>query len=131
MSTPVSSDPLPPVTDPPLPDCARPTGDRAELRLGATSVRVGGTLPLQVVNTSTGCLTLGVGYSFERLQDGGWVAVPSNQLFITLAVLLGPGQTYAKQAQIPADFVPGTYRVVDSVTGTANIALAAQFDVTA
>ena len=52
-------------------------------------------------------------------------------MFITLAVLLGPGQTYAKQAQIPADFVPGTYRVVDSVSGAASIALAAQFDVTA
>ena len=93
-------------------------------------MRAGGTLPLEVVNTSAGCLTLGVGYSFERLQDGSWVAVPSNQLFITLAVLLGPGQTYAKQAQIPADFVPGTYRVVDARHGAANIHLAAQFEVT-
>jgi hypothetical protein len=130
VSTPVSSGPLPPVTDPPLPDCARPSGDRAELRLGAPSVSAGGTLPLEVVNTSTGCLVLGVGYSFERLQDGVWVTAPSNQMFITLGVLLGPGQTYPKQAAIPADFLPGTYRVVDTVSGATGIRLAAEFQVT-
>jgi hypothetical protein len=130
-SQPVSSGPLPPVEDPQLPACARPTGDRAELRLGAASVPAGGTLPLQVVNTSTGCLTLGVGYSFERLHDGVWVAVPSNQMFITLAVLLAPGETYAKPAVVPADAVPGTYRVLDSAYGAAPVPLVAQFEVTA
>jgi hypothetical protein len=91
---------------------------------------VGGTLPLEVVNTSTGCLTLGVGYSFERLQDGAWVTAPANQMFITLGVLLGPGQSYPKQARIPADFVPGTYRVLDTLTGATSLHLAAQFEVT-
>jgi hypothetical protein len=125
--TPVSSGPLPPAE--PFEPC-RPDGDTAELRLGATSVKPGGTLPLEVVNTSGSCLTLGVGYSFERLQpDGSWVTVPSNQIFITLAVILSPGQTYAKQAVVPADAAPGTYRVVDQAYGSGTINLAAQFEV--
>jgi hypothetical protein len=125
--TPVSSGPLPPA-EPPAP--CRPDGDRAELRLGATSAAAGGTLPLEVVNTSAGCLTLGVGYGFERLQDGAWVRVPSNQIFITLAVILRPGERYAKQAIVPADATPGTYRVVDAAYGSGTIDLAAQFEVT-
>jgi hypothetical protein len=108
----------------------RPDGDSAELRLGLTSVAPGGTLPLEVVNTSKGCLTLGVGYAFERLQDGAWVRVPSNQVFITLAVILRPGERYAKQAIVPADAAPGTYRVVDAAYGSRTIDLAAQFEVT-
>lgn len=127
--TPVSSGPLPPAE--PFEPC-RPDGDTAELRLGATSAKAGGTLPLEVVNTSKSCLTLGVGYSFERLlADGTWVTVPSNQIFIALAVILGPGQHYAKQAVVPADAVPGTYRVVDQAHGSGTINLAAQFEVTA
>ena len=58
-------------------------------------------------------------------------AGPSNQVFVTLAVLLPPGGTYAKQAVVPADAVPGTYRVLDSAFGATSIKLAAQFDVTA
>jgi len=126
--TPVSSGPLPPAE--PFEPC-RPDGDTAELRLSATSAPAGGTLPLEVVNTSASCLTLGVGYSFERLlADGTWAAVPSNQIFITVAVILRPGQSYAKQAVIPADATPGTYRVLDAAYGSGTINLAAQFEVT-
>ena len=83
-----------------------------------TSAPAGGTLPLEVVNTSASCLTLGIGYSFERLLgDGTWAAMPSNQMFITIAVILRPGQSYAKQAVIPADATPGTYRVLDAAYG--------------
>ncbi len=123
--TPVSSGPLPPA------EPCRPDGDTAELRLGATSAPAGGTLPLEVVNTSASCLMLGVSYSFERLMpDGAWAAVPSNQVFITIGVMLRPGQRYAKQAVIPADATPGTYRVLDAAYGSGTINLAAQFEVT-
>ena len=91
----------------------------------------GGTLPLEVVNTSTGCLTLGVGYSFERLQDGAWVAVPSNQVFVTLAVLLAPGQALRQAGDHPGRLpFPAPTASLDSVTGATNIELAAQFEVT-
>ena len=128
--TPVSSGPLPQPTEPT--EYCRPDGDRAELRLGATSVKAGGALPFAVVNTSTGCLTLGVSYGFERLlPDGTWAVVPSNQAFIMIAVMLRAGESYAKQALVPADLAPGTYRVVDSAYGSGKIDLAAQFEVIA
>ena len=99
--------------------------------MGATSAPAGGTLPLEVVNTSASCLTLGVGYSFERLlarrHVGGGAVEP---VFITIAVILRPGQSYAKQAVIPADATPGTYRVLDAAYGSGTINLAAQFEVT-
>ena len=64
------------------------------------------------------------------MRLGTWVAVASNQMFILVGVLLGPGETYAKQAVVPADAVPGTYRVLDTVSGAVSIPLAAQFEVT-
>jgi hypothetical protein len=128
--TPVSSGPLPQPTEPT--EYCRPDGDRAELRLGATSVKAGETLPLEVVNTSTGCLTLGVCFSIERLlPDGTWASVTGNQVCIMLAVGLRPGERLAKQAVVPAGSPPGTYRAVDQVFGARTIALAAQFQVVA
>ena len=45
-------------------------------------------------------------------------------------MILRPGQSYAKQAVIPADATPGTYRVLDAAYGSGTINLAAQFEVT-
>jgi hypothetical protein len=131
-TTPVSSPPLPPATEPQLPQCIHATADRAELRLSATSVAAGGTLPFEVVNTSSGCLHLGLPYGFERLSPAGtWVDAPTDYMFALPMVLLGPGQSFGKQAKVPAGFTPGTYRVVDHAFGAAGrIDLAAQFDVT-
>ena len=56
---------------------------------------------------------------------------PTNHMFAPLAILLAPGRSFAKQALVPADFAPGTYRVVDHAFGAASrIDLAAQFEVT-
>jgi hypothetical protein len=120
--------------------CARSDGDKAELRLDATSVRAGGALPYRIVNPSTnlGCFTAGVGYLIERLLgDGTWAPVNPGQLFVAVGIPVAPWQPFAKQALIPADAVPGTYRVQDHVSrqvpGAAGerIDLTAQFEVTA
>lgn len=128
--------PPPPATPLPVPlpptSCYVPTGDRAELRLGATTVQPGGTLPFELVNTSTECLMAGVGYAFERrLEDGTWTPVRTNQIFITIGILVPAGTSYAKTAQIPGDFAPGTYRLLDHVSGSGSIPLAAEFQVVA
>jgi hypothetical protein len=133
-AAPVQSPPAPlPSAPATLPQCGAQLGDSAELRLGATTVRAGDTLPFELVNTSTGCETAGVGYSFEhRLADGTFEPVRLNLLFPALAVFLPRGTSYAKSAPIPADFAPGGYRLVDSVSGASGfIRVAAEFEVTA
>ena len=129
-STPVSSPPLPPAIEPQLPECIHATADRAELRLGTTTVAAGGTLPFEIVNTSSGCLHIGLPYAFQRLlPDGTWVDAPTNLVFPLPLLLIGPRGSFTKQARVPADFAPGTYRVVDHAFGAQKIDLAAQFDV--
>jgi len=132
LAAPVQSPPAPidPAT---FPSCGVQPGDSAELRLGATTVRAGETLPFELVNTSAGCETAGVGYSFERrLTDGSFEAVDLHLLFPALAVILPAGTSYAKSAPIPADLAPGTYRLLDSVSGASGqIRVAAEFAVTA
>jgi hypothetical protein len=130
--------PTPPPTFPTLPApptaCVTATDMSAELRLSATTVQAGGTLPYTLVNTSAACaVTAGAPYEFEwRLTDGTWEAVQSKQVFATYAVFLPAGRTYAKQAQIPADFRPGSYRLLDSVSGGSGVVhVAAEFEVTA
>ena len=113
-------------------------GDRAEIRLLATTVRPGGLLPYQVVNTSvTGCLGVGEGYALERLlPDGTWTVINPLQPFPLPLNIVGR-KPYAKRAFIPADATPGIHRLRDSVTtgvmgkrpGT-EIELVAQFEVT-
>jgi hypothetical protein len=120
--------------------CARSDGDKAELRLDATSVRAGDSLPYRIVNASTnlGCFTAGVGYLLERLlTDGTWTPVNPGQLFIAVGIPVAPWQPFAKQAPIPADAVPGTYRIQEHVSRQVpraageRIDLTAQFEVTA
>ena len=120
--------------------CAAPTGDRAELRLNATTIHPGDTLGYRIVNTGSGCIDVGPGYGIERpLPDGSWTAVPTPGGTL-LAVMLGPGMSYGKQARIPADLPPGHYRLTDYAAGPVtpegpnarlNLRLAAEFDVVA
>ncbi len=111
--------------------CARMTGDRAELRVATATVRAGEALPYEVVNASTGCITIGVGYAFERLQpDGTWAPVLPYGIFPALGIKLSPGTAYAKRATVPADAPPGSYRLLDDAFGApARINLVAPFEV--
>jgi hypothetical protein len=113
--------------------CVTPADISAELRLSATTVRAGERLPYTLVNTSAGCtVTAGGAYEFERrLTDGTWEAVQSKQMFAMFAVFVPAGRTYAKQALIPADFPPGSYRLLDRVSAASHyLHVAAQFAVT-
>jgi len=111
--------------------CPTPAGDRAELRLGAAAVRAGETLAAEVVNTSRGCVMGGAGYLFERLQpDGSWARVPTNLVFVAVGLPIQAGKSQAKPVPIPADFVPGSYRLRDTVFGAkGRIDLTAPFEV--
>jgi hypothetical protein len=88
-----------------------PASDQ-RLQLGATSVPAGGKLPYTLVNAGSGCVLTGVGYSLERQEaDGSFTRVNTNEIFITIGLMLGPGKAYKGTANIPADATPGTYRL--------------------
>jgi hypothetical protein len=92
------------------------------LQLGYTTVPAGGKLPYALVNTGTGCLATGVGYRLERQEaDGSFTHVNANELFITIGLMLGPGGRYPGTASIPADAVPGTYRLTHESSATFTV----------
>jgi hypothetical protein len=111
--------------------CVRVRGDRAELRLGATTATAGGVLPYTLVNTSRGCLSGVPNYSFDHLlPDGSWERIPTGLAFPAVSIFIPAGESFAKQARVPAGVAPGTYRVLDSLTGSAGaIPVAAEFQV--
>ncbi len=114
-----------------LTHCTTRRGDRAKLRLGATTATAGGVLPYTLVNTSRGCLSGGPSYSFDHLlPDGSWEGIPTGLVFPAVLIFIPAGESFAKQAKVPAGAVPGTYRVLDSLIGNAGaIPVAAQFQV--
>ena len=110
--------------------CWRATGTSASISLSSSTARAGDTLTIAIANTSDGCVYAGVGYRFEQLQpDGSWKFVETNQIFITLAVIVRPGMTYTKPAALPADLPPGQYRVSDAAFGAHEIPLSAPFEI--
>ncbi len=128
-----SSPPSAKLPAPPGPPCSTATGDRAELRLATATVRAGDTLHFAVVNTSAGCLFGGAAYTLERLlPDGSWLVLNRDMPFPAIAFILAAGTKLDKQAPIPADAAPGSYRVTDSLTGAAGaIPVFAAFEVVA
>jgi hypothetical protein len=136
--------PAPSTPAPPVDDCFALKGQplAGELHLLATSVASGGSLPYEVVNTGATCVIQGAAYGLERqLDDRSWSRVALPWAFPSFGVQLRPSGHYAKSAQIPANAVPGNYRVLDDVTpayrspeeamaNTGTIPLAAPFTVT-
>jgi hypothetical protein len=121
--------PAPPAPPPPAP-CWKATGTSATLGLSTSTARAGDTLTIAITNTSDGCLFTGVGYQIEQLQpDGSWTLANPGQIFITLAVIVRPGETYTKPATVPAGLPPGRYRVSDAAFGAHNIPLIAPFEI--
>ena len=110
--------------------CWQATGTSASLGLSTSTARAGDTLTIAITNTSDGCLFTGVGYRIEQLQpDGSWTLANPDQIFITLAVIVRPGETYTKPATVPAGLPPGRYRVSDAAFGAHNIPLIAPFEI--
>ena len=83
------------------------------------------------MNTSRGCLSGAPSYAFDHLlPDGNWERIPTGLVFPAVAIFIPAGESFAKQAKVPAGAVPGTYRVLDSLTGSAGaIPVAAEFQV--
>jgi hypothetical protein len=103
-----------------------------ELRIANTSVAPGGILPYELVNTGSTCVWVSPGWRLERQQgDGTWASVPAEYFFPSIAERLRPGASYSEQAMIPADAVPGAYRVLDTmIGGGGTLSFAVPFTVT-
>lgn len=92
----------------------------AVLHLALTSVAAGQPVPYSIENTGPSCLTLGLGYQWQRLVDGTWTDVDQPLMFPAIAFFLTPHATWNGQpphfddvaAQTETDFVPGRYRLV-------------------
>jgi hypothetical protein len=117
VSSPAPSPPRPTTQLPCVPPPAADLPGTAELHLEATTLTPGATLAFSVVNTGQRCVTAGAGYVWQLQQaDGSWQMVLPAGIFPDYGVILPPGQSYAKTAQLPADAAPGTYRLSDHVT---------------
>jgi hypothetical protein len=102
-----------------------------ELRIANTSVAPGGLLSYMLVNTGTTCLWAGPSWALERqLGDGSWTAVETDAVFTTEVQQLRPGAAYSKQAMVPADAPPGSYRLIDKLLGDGRLNFAVPFTVT-
>ncbi|MBE2317143.1 hypothetical protein DVA67_014270 [Solirubrobacter sp. CPCC 204708] len=115
--TPVSSPAAPPPSAPPVfpIDCMHATSPAVEVRLGAPTVRRGEQLPYTIVNTSDTCITGGASYALEHQRpDGTWAPAPWQLLFPMYAVMIPPGEKYAKTVRVPADAPLGTYRLIEN-----------------
>jgi hypothetical protein len=122
--------PAPPPVRPAPDPCLQGTGTSASLSLSSSAARAGETLTLSLTNTSDGCLYTGVGYRVEQFQpDGSWTLVNTDQIFVTLAVIVRPGETYTKTVPLPAGLSPGRYRISDAAFGAHDIRLSAPFEI--
>jgi hypothetical protein len=93
--------------------------------------RPGSTLELTVENRGPTALEFGLAYRLERWK-GRWRWLNRDQAFILIAIGVRPGERYEEKVVLPADLVPGRYRVVKSFTARAanrELEAAAQFDV--
>jgi len=102
----------------------------AVLHLGLTSVTAGQRVPYSIENTGPSCLTLGLGYQWQRLVDGTWTDVDQELVFPAIAYFILPGATWTGRApyfenaaaQTEADFVPGRYRLATAADYDARTA---------
>ena len=112
----------------------------AAARPSRTSLARGETLTFVVENTGRACLVYGEGHTVERRRaDGTWERLQLEEVWPRVAHSLPPGGTYEKHRAIPADWQPGRYRVVDSLSydgtrdargGAPRLTVHAEFDVT-
>ena len=103
------------------------------------TVARGETLVFIVENTGRACLMYGDGHAVERRRaDGTWERVPLDEVWPRVGRSLPPGGTYEKRRAIPADWHPGRYRVIDSLSydgardangGAPRLTVTAEFDV--
>jgi hypothetical protein len=83
--------------------------------LSATTVHPGQTLRYSILNTSVGCVSVGLPYRIEWQQpDGNWKIDPWGlQAFPLPAFVLGTAKAFDKLISVPADAAPGHYRLVE------------------
>ena len=94
------------------------------------------TLTVEVVNDGDFNVTTGYAYGLYRLKDGKWEPVPAQTAVIMVAVIIGPGESWAQRIDLSKlDLEPGHYRIVKRVTfasGTEDVIgaeVSAEFDV--
>ena len=89
------------------------------LRLDQETYRPNETVTLTLRSLRTGSVFYGHPFRVERFEDGDWVEVPLDRLFILIGLTMHLGQSF-QQSFVPAqDFFetprPGRYRVVKEV----------------
>jgi hypothetical protein len=93
---------------------ARP---RARLDLELTIAKPGGELNYVIVNEGDSPLLFGAGYGFERRKAVRWRSRRTGMVFAAWGKRLAPGMSSTSMsAHVPADFEPGRYRLITSLT---------------
>jgi hypothetical protein len=93
---------------------ARP---RARLDLESAITKPGEDLVYVIVNDGESPLLFGPDYGFEQRKTALWRPRPTGMAFAAWGKSLSPGLSSTKMsAHLPADFQPGRYRLITSLT---------------
>lgn len=84
----------------------------AELGVSSSRPRPGGKVSFSLANTGPGCLTTGYGFAWQVSRGGTWVDVPLNLVVPATIVSLAQGHALSDTFTVPANTVPGDYRIV-------------------
>ena len=84
----------------------------AELGVSSSRPRPGAKVSFSLANTGPGCLTTGYGFVWQVSRGGAWVDVPLHLVVPTTVVSLPPDTALFDTFTVPANTVPGRYRVV-------------------
>ena len=89
------------------------------LRLDQETYRPDETITLTIRSLRTGVVQFGDPFAVQRLEDGDWVDVPLDRVWLAWLAGRGPGQAFS-QSFVPAEHFfeapePGRYRVVKEV----------------
>lgn len=89
---------------------------QVNLDLSRRTTRPGGTLKLRIENDSMEDIEYGRAVSLQRYERGRWVRLPEKQV-LDVGLVVRAGSASAWQSiHVPADALPGRYRVRKIVT---------------
>jgi len=108
--------PGPPAPLPPTP-CASAPAVRATLSATPAVAQRGQSIALALTNTASTCLQTDYGVTWQIHRDGAWTEIPLGRPVPAVLIFVQPGQTFAHDFLVPADAVPGDYRVLKGISG--------------
>lgn len=111
IPTDMRSDSVPGGSELPGLDDAAARDVTVRIELARSSVRRGCELHFEVVNDGTTSILMGVDYGLERRERRAWKAVDPGCWFVAVGLIVAAGQRTELVARIPANAVPGSYRL--------------------